>query len=150
MTTGPKTTPRKESPTALPALTDPHLAALLLYVSGTHDDDDGLTAAEFAATLADTRELLTRQPLTNTFDWRLQQRSIEDQVRAAVAAKIVHTADPVESAAGRLLVDALSGDTEETIAVKRAALQTLVSDHIDAALLRGACVMYCLLQDGAR
>ena len=145
--------PKNPGPPADPVpsvLTEPHLVALLLYVSGSAGDDDGRIAADFAATLADTREVLTRQPLTNTFDWRLPRRCVEDQVRAAVAAKIARGDERFRSGAGRLFLDALNGDTEETIAIKRGALKTLVWDHIEAALLRGACVMYCLLKDGAR
>ena len=144
----PTSRPPRRPKTAPSALTDPHLAALLLFVSGTHDDD-GRHAADFAAALADTRERLTSQPLTSAFDWR-RHPSVEDQVRAAVATKIARIQDPYHSSVGRLILDALNGDTEETIAVKRGALRTLVSDHIDAALLRGACVMYYLLKDGAR
>ena len=143
-------TPRPAADPGPPVLTEPRLAALLLYVSGSAGDDDGRIAGDFAATLADTREVLARQPLTNTFDWRLPRRCVEDQVRAAVAAKIARGDERFRCGAGELFLDALNGDTEETIAIERGALETLVWDHLEAALLRGACVMYCLLKDGAR
>ena len=123
---------------------------MLLYVSGSAGDEDRRIAADFAATLPGTRDALTRLPLTNTFDWRLPRRCVEDQVRAAVAAKIARGDERFRCGAGRLFLDALNGDPEETIPLTRGALETLLWDHLEAALLRGACVMYCLLKDGAR
>src|SRR5688572_20337026 len=98
----PKTpTPRRPRLTrriALPEMTDGHLTALLMFLSGASPDDKGArTAAQFTAADGAAKALLASYPLANAFGAMRDRPIIYDEVAAAIQSDLYAWTDPKDT-----------------------------------------------------
>jgi hypothetical protein len=142
-------TTHKTAPKQAPApLRDPRLVALLMFLDDcSGDDDEGSVAASYAAALADADAMLTSHPLTTSFACYLDRPEFKDLVTRAVTEG---RGDYQREKSLNRQIQSEHGNDDDLITGTRIELKGLVWCYADAAMLRGACLMYRLLTGGTR
>ena len=142
-----KTTRTRTAAPPVPPLTDPHLAALLSYLSVSDPGDEEAGDAQ-ARLDAAARALLSRRPVGAVFSWlspKVGELDVYTQIHALVAADAARSPDL--AALCRTAADAMRDEGPADVPADAvAAAGTL---YIDTSMLLGAAVMYHLLRGGA-
>jgi len=127
-------------------LTDPHLAALLSFLNLPDEEKDGARAASYARAEAVAAKMLENQPITTAFALQRGRPVIYDEVFALVRAW------SRGDAASRKVIAQVYAAYKERGAddIPATAVRDVVPSLIDEAMAVGACLMYQLLQGGAR
>jgi hypothetical protein len=77
---------------------DPHLTALLSYITfGATEDEDGRVARGFGRAMAAADQLLTSEPQTSAFQLWRNRPSLNELVADAIAADLESWTDPRDS-----------------------------------------------------
>ena len=140
-----RTTHRKK-PAA--SLADARLTALLMYLTGTNQDDDGRIADRFAHAHDAARRMLSSRPLTSAFSLQLRRPELNELIYRNILQDMRRWLDATET---RRVLERVQGDRwRESESVSRLDLQQLFLAHQDHGVLAGACLMYELLDGGAR
>ncbi len=141
--------PRIRKAQVPPTLSDPHLAALLLFIGGVNSDDDGRAAARFARMQAAAATMLTTPPITAAFDLSVDRPDVYSVVGADVRQDLRTWTDPAGSKRAYDAIEA-AWHEENDDRVSYKDVRDMLPSYIDAGVRLGACLMYELLKGGAR
>lgn len=148
-TTKARTTRRNTTPA--PPLTDARLVALLSFITNgdIHNDSDGRLADSFANSARSAWTMLTSQPVTSAFGLNIGRPTVYEEVSQCLAADICHWTDPKDSRRAFDTIEA-ARKQESDDALNPADVNQMLDAYMDHSLLLGACLMYALLNGGAR
>lgn len=136
-------TKRPQARVNLPALTDPLLTALLMYIGNDSN------ARTFVAADTVAQRMLTSQPITTAFEMYIDRPVVYEEIAEALRARMQDWTEPAASMRSLDAMEAARRDDSRASVAWRDVNSTLDS-YIDTAMLAGACLMYRLLNGGGR